>query len=301
MSSDQDSSKTEPARADVSNNDVYVDPPQPLAPQRNGSPVAVVLALAAVALTLTAPYWTNPLYRTLRLRTPGMELQARQEVENGRHAQSLAELDRRLADLAGVVAKSNDQAAGIKAMYATLETQLRVLAHLELRAVLRRPVSFDAELKAVRAFGGKVDELEPLLMVIEPYASTGIPLDSQLRRDFSSVADAVARTEARPSVVHWLSNVTGITTLTNLVTWSSEPPAPEGPQPDRPSDLVERAQGLLYDGNLNGAVDELSKLDGDAAGAARVWIGEARARLAANRAVERIAGYVATTASRIAK
>lgn len=298
MSSEQDSSKTETAPA----SDVYVDPPAPPpAPPRSRSKAALLLASAAVVLTLSAPYWTTPLYRALHLRTPGMEWQARQEVENGRHAQSLAELDRRLADLAGVVAKANDQAAGVKAMQTALEAQTRALAQLQLRAVLRRPVPFDAELKAVRAFGGKGDELEPLLAVIEPYASTGIPLDTQLRREFASVSEAVARTEARPSTMHWLTNVTGLSTLTNMISWSAEPPAPEAPQPDRPADIVERAQGKLYGGDLRGAADELAKLEGDAAGAARAWLGEAKARLAANQAVDRIAEHVAATASKLAK
>lgn len=303
MSSEQDSSRTEtPPSNDVRANDVYVDPPAPPpAPPRNGNRTALLLASAAVVLALGAPYWSTPLYRALHLRTPGMEWQARQEVENGRQAQSLAELDRRLAELAGVVAKANDQAAGVKAMQAALEAQTRALAQLQLRAVLRRPVPFEAELKAVRAFGGKGDDLEPLLAAIEPYASTGIPLDSQLRREFSSVSDAVARTEARPSMMHWLTNVTGINTLTNLVAWSAEPPAPEGPQPDRPADIVERAQGKLYDGDLRGAAEELAKLEGDAAGAARVWLGEAKARLAANQAVDRIAEHVANVASKQAK
>ncbi|HYH37428.1 MAG TPA: hypothetical protein VD860_04335 [Azospirillum sp.] len=298
MSSEQDTSKAEAAPA----NDVYVDPPAaPPAPPRSRSKAALLLASAAVVLTLSAPYWTTPLYRALHLRPPGMEWQARQEVENGRHAQSLAELDRRLADLAGVVAKANDQAAGVKAMQATLEAQTRALAQLQLRAVLRRPVPFDAELKAVRAFGGKGDDLEPLLAIIEPYASTGIPLDPQLRREFSSVSEAVARTEARPSMMHWLTNVTGLGTLTNLVTWSAEPPAPEGPQPARPADIVERAQAKLYDGDLRGAADELAKLEGDAAGAARIWLGEAKARMAANQAVDRIAEHVSNVASKQAK
>lgn len=295
MSSEQDSSKPDPAPA----TDVYVDPPAPPPPPRGGSKMALLLGVAAVALALSAPYWTTPLYRTLHLRPPAMEWQARQDVETGRLAQSLAELDRRLTDLVGVVAKATDQATGVKAAQAALEAQSRVLALLQLRAVLRRPVPFDAELKAVRIFGGKGDDLGPLLAVIEPYASSGIPLDSQLRREFAAVADAVGRTEVRPSTLHWLSNVTGISTLAGLAGWSSEPAAPEGPQRDRPSDIVERAQAHLLDGDLRGAAGEVGKLEGDAAGAARIWLGQAQARLAANQAVDRIAAHVATAASRM--
>ena len=293
-----DSSKPAPAPA----SDVYVDPPAPPpAAAQGGNRAALLLSCAAVALALTAPYWSVPLYRALHLRPPGMEWQARQDVETGRLAQSLAELDRRLADLGSVVAKANDQAGGAKAAQAVLESQTRVLALLQLRAVMRRPVPFDAELKAVRAFGGKYDELEPLLAAVEPYASTGILLDAQLRREFASVVEAVGRTEARPGMLHWLTSVPGVSTLGNLTNWSAEPPPPPeaAAQQERPAAFVDRAQQHLYDNDLRGAVDELSRLDGDAAGAVRVWLGQTKARLAANQMVDRIAEYVAAAANRM--
>ena len=289
MSSDDTSSKTESAPA----SDVYVDAPAAPTPPARPGHSALILASVALVAAVTAPYWTPPVYRALHLRPPGLEWQARQDVETGRLGQSLAELDRRLADLNTAIAKANEQATGARTAQAVLETQVRVLALIELRAVLRRPVPFEAELKAVRAFGGKNDDLEPLLATIEPFASTGIPLETQLRREFASVADAVARTEARPGMVHW---------LTSFAPWPATPAAaPEAePKPEtKPSAVTDRAHAHLADSDLRGALDELAALEGDAASAARIWLAQAQARLAANAAADRIVEHIATALNRL--
>lgn len=289
MTTDAENSlKTDPASAA----DVYVDPPSPPPVRRGGSRAALAIGSAALVLVLTAPYWTPPVYRLLRLRPAGLEWQARQEVETGRLGQSLAELDRRLAELNGLVAKANDQSAGVKTAQAAMETQVRVLTLLQFRAVLRRPVPFDAELKAVRAMGGKNGDLDALLGAIEPYASTGIPLEGQLYRDFAQVADAVTRTEPRPSVLHWLGGITG---------WSAEPaPASDTEaRTDRSSLAVERAQARLNDDDLRGAIEALATLEGDAAAAARRWLDEAQARLIANQVYDRIAESIAGALGRV--
>ncbi|WP_247875510.1 COG4223 family protein [Azospirillum sp. TSH100] len=251
---------------------------------------AMLVALAALAATVTAPYWTPPVYRFLHLRPPGVEWQARQDVETGRLVQSLSELDRRLAELTDAVAKTNKQTAGFKATEAGMETQVRVIALLQLRGMMRRPVPFDAELKVVKAFGGTFDTLAPLLESVESYSSIGIPLELQLRREFAGLADMLAYTETRPSMVHWLTNFTG---------WSKDPaPAEEAAHPERPSSIAARAQARLAENDLHGAVEILAALEGDAAAAVRPWLGQAQARLAANQADDIIAEYVATTLGR---
>ena len=261
----------------------------PRRPDGSGRP-AMLVALAALAATVTAPYWTPPVYRFLHLRPAGVEWQARQDVETGRLVQSLSELDRRLAELTDAVAKTNKQTAGFKATEAGMETQVRVIALLQLRGMMRRPVPFDAELKAVKAFGGTFDTLAPLLESVESYASIGIPLELQLRREFAGLAEMLAYTETRPSLVHWLTNFTG---------WSKEPaPAEEAARPERPSSIAARAQARLAENDLHGAVEILAALEGDAAAAVRPWLGQAQARLAANQADDIIAEYVATTLGR---
>lgn len=261
----------------------------PRRPDGGGRP-AMLVALAALAATVTAPYWTPPVYRFLHLRPAGVEWQARQDVETGRLVQSLSELDRRLAELTDAVAKTNKQTAGFKASEAGMETQVRVIALLQLRGMMRRPVPFDAELKAVKAFGGTFDTLTPLLESVESYASIGIPLELQLRREFAGLAEMLAYTETRPSMVHWLTNFTG---------WSKDPtPAEEAARPERPSSIAARAQARLAENDLHGAVEILAALEGDAAAAVRPWLGQAQARLAANQADDIIAEYVATTLGR---
>lgn len=261
----------------------------PRRPDSGGRP-AMLVALTALAATVAAPYWTPPVYRFLHLRPAGVEWQARQDVETGRLVQSLSELDRRLAELTDSVAKTNKQTAGFKASEAGMETQVRIIALLQLRGMMRRPVPFDAELKAVKAFGGTIDTLVPLLESVESYASIGIPLELQLRREFAGLAEMLAYAETRPSMVHWLTNFTG---------WSKDPtPAEEAARPERPSSIAARAQARLAENDLHGAVEILAALEGDAAAAVRPWLGQAQARLAANQADDIIAEYVATTLGR---
>lgn len=285
----ENTAKTNPAVAA----DVFEDTPAP-APQPANNRAALGIASAALVLALTSAYWSPPLYKALHLRPPGVEWQARQEVETGRFGQSLAELDRRLADLGGVIAKANEQASGIKAAQTAMETQVSVMALLQIRAVMQRPVPFEAELKVVRAFGGKYGDLDPLFAAIAPYAAEGIPLEFQLRREFPSVIDAVSRTELRPSVL-------SLSWLASFAVWPAEstPAADADGKPERPAHVAERAQARLADNDLRGAVEELGALDGEAAAAVRVWLGQAQARLAANQAIDRIAEHVANALTRV--
>lgn len=277
-----------PPKIDPAAEFVDTPPAPPLAHKNRGT---LAIAAAALVLTVTAPYWSAPLYRVLHLRPSGLEWQARQAVEIGRLGQSVAELDRRVSELTGALDKANEQVAAAKSAQSAAEYQVRVLALLQLRAALRRPVPFDTELKAVRALGGKLDELEPLFAVFEPYAANGILVESQLRREFSTVADLVARDEPRPSVMAWLSSVSG---------WVSAEPVPPAAEVkvDRPSSVAERAAAHLADDNLRGAVEEFATIDVNAAAPAREWLGEARARIAANQAIDRIAELVATALNR---
>lgn len=252
-----------------------------------GSRAPLAIALIALAAAVSAPYWSPALYRSLHLRPPAAEWQARQEVETGRLVQSVADLDRRVGELAAALAKANDQAAAAKAAVGASETRARVLVLMQLRAALRRPVPFDAELKAVRALGGRIDELEPLLAKIEPYAANGILVESQLRQEFAAVTDVIGRADPRSLPLKWLSNATG---------WT---PVPVEPDAIRPIAAAEHAQALLSDDNLTAAVEELGALDISAGGPARVWLDEARARITANQAIDRIAEMIATTIPRL--
>ena len=270
------------------------DPPPALAapvqnPPSDGRVSSLPLFLSAMALaaTLTAPYWSPPLYRALRLQPAGLEWQARQEVETGRLAGSVAELDRKISDLTLTLAKTVDQGRTADAVFADADARFRVVTLLQLRATLRRPIPFDVELKAVRALGGKLDELEPLLSALEAYAANGIPVESQLRQDFAMVADAFGRADPRPLPVKWLSSVTG---------W---PAVAVEPESLRPMAAAEQAQALLADGNLPAAVDRLAVLELAPTGPAHAWMEDATARIAANQAIDRIAGMAVAAIGRL--
>ncbi|MGA1857257.1 hypothetical protein VH569_14830 [Azospirillum sp. 11R-A] len=258
----------------------------PASDARNPS-LPLILSIAALVATVSAPYWSPPLYRLLRLQPAGLEWQARQEVETGRLARSVAELDRKVSDLSATLVRTTEQGLSANAVLANSDARIRMVALLQLRATLRRPVPFDAELKAVRALGGKMEELEPLLAAVEAYAANGIPVESQLRQDFAAVTEAAGRTDPRPTPIRWLSNVTG---------WT---PVAVEPEAIRPVAIAEQAQALLAEGNLPAAMAQLSAIDLGSTSPARAWMEDARARIAANQAIDRIAEMVVTAAGRM--
>lgn len=265
------------------------DLPPLKAPASDGrsSSLPLILSIAALAATVSAPYWSPPLYRFLRLQPAGLEWQARQEVETGRLARSVAELDRKVSDLTATLVRTTEQGLSANAVLANADARIRMVALLQLRATLRRPVPFDAELKAVRALGGKMEELEPLLAAVEAYAAHGIPVESQLRQDFAAVTEAAGRSDPRPMPIKWLSNVTG---------WT---PVAVEPEAIRPVTIAEQAQALLAEGDLPAAMAQLSAIDLGSTSPARAWMEDARARIAANQAVDRIAEMVVTAAGRM--
>lgn len=253
--------------------------------QRSSLPL--FLSIAALVATVSAPYWSPPLYRLLRLQPSGLEWQARQDVETGRLARSVAELDRKVSDLSATLVRTTEQGLSANAVLANADARIRMVALLQLRATLRRPVPFDAELKAVRALGGKMEELDPLLAAVEAYAANGIPVESQLRQDFAAVTEAAGRSDPRPMPIKWLSNVTG---------WTSVAVEPEA---IRPVTIAEQAQALLAEGDLPAAMAQLSAIDLGSTAPARAWMEDAKARIAANQAIDRIAEMVVTAVGRM--
>lgn len=180
----------------------------PTAPAAEGRDrTALIVGAAALVLTLSAPYWTPTVYSGLNLRPHGIEWQARQQVETGRLSQTVAEMDRRLSEVSTLIENARIEASKVQDIGTLVTAQLDAAMLLQFRAVIRQPVAFDAELRSLRTILPRHEDLEPLLALIEPYASTGVPQTGQLFRELSTVINAVARTDQRPSVMSWLNSL----------------------------------------------------------------------------------------------
>lgn len=374
--------------------------PIPAAPAAEGRDrTALIVGAAALVLTLSAPYWTPTVYSGLNLRPHGIEWQARQQVETGRLSQTVAEMDRRLSEVSTLIENARIEAGKVQDIGSSVTAQLDAAMLLQFRAVIRQPVAFDAELRSLRTILPRHEDLEPLLTLIEPYASTGVPQTGQLFRELSTVINAVARTDHRPSVMSWLNSLaawpqdliasSGITSL-NLggdpvynepaahlaeadvivveaapadtvaeavvaaeavaaeaaeatdatvaavedvatggagsSTAPTDSPAPvagvapvaeavtveivatetapaavavvdHAPVYSQP--IAERARQQLAANDLAGAVATLETLEGEAAQVARWWLDQARARLAADRLADQLAGIAVSVLGRV--
>jgi hypothetical protein len=168
---------------------------------------------------------------------------------------------------------------------AAASAQALVLAAGQLRGALSGSGPFQGELQAVKALGSNDAQLNQALDSIAPYAGKGIPTQPQLADRLDRQAGDIVRAALKGEGGNWIKEVTG--TLSTLVTVRRQGGDVVG---DTPEAVVARAQAALNAGNLKGAVDEMSTLQGPAATAAAGWLTDAKARLAANNAGQQLTG-----------
>ncbi len=202
------------------------------------------------------------------LRAATARAPTREQVE--RLQQALAELAERLDPLERRPAARRALPAG-----AAL-----AVAVAQLRAVLTRSGPFAAELDVVRALAGDDPELDADLARLAVQAETGVPSLSVLEGSFGKLASAVAAAGA-PAGDDWMA--AALRRLRGLVSWRRV-----GERAQRAGGTEMRlaqAEAALGAGDLDAAVAALTGLDGAAAGAAAGRLGDARARLEADRAI----------------
>lgn len=185
---------------------------------------------------------------------------------------------RRLAALA------NDLAARIAALESrpapTGAAAAAMLAVAQLRAALGGSGTFEAELAAVQA---TIDGGEPVAAALDalaPHAAAGIPTTAMLRARFTGLADDVVRAGYAPPEGTWVART--MARLAKLVTVRRTGGDVAGATPEA---IAARAEARLAAGDLAGAVAEAEALDGAPLAVAADWLDQARARLAAGRAL----------------
>lgn len=191
---------------------------------------------------------------------------------------SVAEIGRKVE----VIQSALDAGAGVKAADVAM-----ILGIGQLAQDIRGSAPFAASLAAVEALGTRVfgDALPaPLtdgLAALEPLAGAGVPSVPELRRSFPVRAMAAARKALVPEDASLMDRT--FARLTDLV--MVRPTDREGP-PESVGQRLARAETLLEAGNLAGTVEVLESLDGPAAAEVSGWLADAKARLAAEGAVE---------------
>jgi hypothetical protein len=195
----------------------------------------------------------------------------------------------RAAGASGALGDLADRIAALEARPTVIDTEpppaATLLAVAQLHGALRCSAPFAASLAALEALAGPDDQADDdgmaaALAALTPHAATGIATLETLRDRFTPLAEAILRAAVVPPGESWASRT--LARLSGLVTLRRVGGDVAG---DTTEAIVARAEARLALGDLAAAVAEVAALDGARAEAAAFWLGDARARLAAEAAL----------------
>ena len=190
----------------------------------------------------------------------------------------VARLEQAERDLAAAAA-NRDAAPGSQ------ETLL-LLAMLQLRDAIRGSGPYEEPLRMLQNLAEGDAALTEITAPLERRAPAGLPSLRDLQAAFPEVARRLAAIELGEEGEGWSAGV--LRRLSEAVNLR-----PVGlVEGDTPTAVAARAEVKLNDGDLEGALAEISSLTGAAAEAAAQWRGEAEARVAANQAVSALGAMV---------
>jgi hypothetical protein len=261
------------------------EPYQPPASAERHTPArhSLALAVAALAIALTAPFWEDGALSTLGIHTPLGRAAQQNTLAVMRQDGRTEDMSRRLAAATAQLAKQQAELTAAMQRSDAAATLIRALSLVRLSDTLRRPMPFAAELAMVRADGTDLGDLKPLLDKVEPYARTGIASTTQLRQEFRTLLDQVSRGGPQS----W---------MTNLAIWArlrSTPPTPADADPSL--DLLQSASARLADVDIAGALDDTRQLSDAYRPVFANWSDDAQARVAADTIAARVSDMVTRT------
>ncbi len=156
-----------------------------------------------------------------------------------------------------------------------------VIAVGQLRGAVSAGRPYAPELEGLQAIAAPLGDgrLDSAIVALEARALAGVSTLDDLRQRFSELATRLMRADALGPDPGWvdktldrLSSVVSVRRIGEIEGASVEA-------------KVARAEARLAEGNLEGAVASLADVQGAASLALEVWLGDARARLAADRAL----------------
>ncbi|OAN49114.1 hypothetical protein A6A04_03055 [Paramagnetospirillum marisnigri] len=206
-------------------------------------------------------------------------------------SKQLADLRRTSADAAALMRLADrlEQVdAGLRDLQAKRSSAAVLLLGVgQLREAVELGRGFDAEWRAVKVLAGDESALAAVLEPLKDKAVTGIRTRSALTDSFQALAPAVIRAEVLPEGEGWQRRV--VDKMLSLVTIRREDGSAAGANA---AAVVGRAQAALARADLAAAAAELEALGTGPAETAAPWLAEARARLAAEKAVSELTAQV---------
>ena len=252
---------------------------------------ARTLAIVAIAIALTAPFWEGPILGSINIHMP----MTRELAEN---SQALDKLDRRTAELEKQLGAATAQLGKLQAQLGETSERANAasdrtgtLAMVELVSALHRSGGFELELAALRATTADPAAMKPLLDQIEPYAVSGVPTLSQLRQEFYLISSRIQWTERGYLSVAWVNR---------LLPWQHTVNAGQATMAGNTIKVLNQAYAQVASGDLTGAVATVQTVGGPHQEALADWVEDAKARIAADAVTQRLNDQIAQHANKAA-
>ena len=205
--------------------------------------------------------------------------------------------------LSGTAGATTDQLQQLRTSDPVLSTVLRDIKSEDLQAAMmlltlgqvrdslgRENTSFDSDLELLRELGGDDPEVAAAINRLAPYAESGVLTTDTLQSEFQGLAGDIVMAKlrgedqtVRDQAMERLSRLMTVRKTDDLAG-------------DTPDAIVARAQMMIEQNNIEGAINELQKLDGAPADVAAPWLAAAQTRQQADQAtnnlIEQILGNV---------
>ncbi|MGE5539680.1 MAG: COG4223 family protein [Gemmatimonas sp.] len=168
-----------------------------------------------------------------------------------------------------------------------------------LRTSLERGQPFDREYDDVYAILAGNPAAVGRLQALRAWAESGIPTRAELREALDSQGSDIVRAALLENGGNWWQAI--VARLKSLVivrpTPDTDVPEAGAPGGDKPAAVVARAEAKVRDGDVSGAISEMTTLTGGAADVALAWVAAARARVSADDTIAAIEESLQSIAS----
>jgi hypothetical protein len=163
--------------------------------------------------------------------------------------------------------------------------QALLVALTQLRQAVGTARPYGSELGAVTALARERPEITGAVAPLQANAAKGVPTLTLLTQQFAAAANEIVRADRAPP-----SDSFGDQVVAKLSSLVSVRRVGKGAVEQGAEAAVAAAEQALAEGDLGAAVAALETLQGPAAEAAKPWLDQARARLAAEAAVSKANG-----------
>jgi hypothetical protein len=229
------------------------------------------IALLALGVSLTTPFWYDGALRLLGLSTAIIQAQREDALAITRHERKLRDVEQRLGTAQSQLTRAQADLTQAARRQEETAAWTRVMILARLSEVLRRGQPFGPELAMARGAGAVSGDLMPLLERVSPYAPIGVPTMADLASDFRRVTDPVLRPSRGLNPLAWAATV---------ISWT--PFARPAPDLDPGRAALRDAGERVQMGDIMGAATRLRPVNGPMATLMAGWIADTDARAAAD-------------------